>query len=123
MASFHVVVSFFFLDSITINEGRGTLVDLTSTLTMPLLARDRCNGTVDMEQFSMETSDDVRDVHRWKDRGIMMREKKQALERKIIKEAIAIETILSQCYRSIVCIAWPLRCINDRIKPSWFFEK
>lgn len=69
-----------FLDFLTgtIVAGRGTLVDLTSTLTMPLFARERCNGTVDMERswlaFSMEKMPEeaVRGVKRLSDRTIMV---------------------------------------------------
>ena len=34
-------------------EGRGTFVDLTRTLTIPLLLRDRCSGTVDMDRSQL----------------------------------------------------------------------
>lgn len=71
--------SFFFRG--TMVAGRGTLVDFTRTLTIPLFARDRWRGTVDMERsrlpFPMEATTPfevvVRIVHRFSDRAIMVR--------------------------------------------------
>jgi hypothetical protein len=65
-----VNVSLFCLDFFagTIVAGRGTLVDLTSTLTMPLFARARCNGTVDMER----SKEAICGVKRLNDRTIMV---------------------------------------------------
>jgi hypothetical protein len=63
----------------TMVAGRGTFVDLTSTLTMPLLARDRCNGTVDMGRSRLAFPIDAkpfeadRAVVRLMERTIMMK--------------------------------------------------